>query len=174
MEIITPCKEYLNSYYEGCLETWGHVFDDYIIHDPKKFDEWKDTIFQDYYNNENGINLPTGFLPSITKWIIDDGKYIGTLNIRPQLNDALRTFGGSLGIFIRLSERKKGYAKKALEMTCQEMVKMNISPILLTCATSNTNILKTMKHISGIEKEEIDTVIYKDKPTEIVRFWMNL
>ena len=50
MEAIKPCKEYLESYLEACKECVGHIHEDYIMHKPEKFDEWKDTIFETYDN----------------------------------------------------------------------------------------------------------------------------
>ena len=41
LEIVKPCREYLESYYEACVVTKGHVHEDYIMHDPDKYDEWK-------------------------------------------------------------------------------------------------------------------------------------
>ena len=67
IQIIKLCKEYLASYYEACIESRGHLHDDYIMHDPEKYDEWKDSIFEVFQKNENGIDLPGGFVPSATR-----------------------------------------------------------------------------------------------------------
>ena len=48
MELVKPSEKYLESYYRGCVETWGHVQDNYILHNPDEYESWKTTIFDDY------------------------------------------------------------------------------------------------------------------------------
>ena len=115
LQIIKPCKEYLDSYYEACVESRGHLHDNYIMHDPEKYDEWKDCIFEIYQKNEKGIDLPNGFIPSTTRWIVEDGEYIGTLNVRQKTTSVLMEWGGTVGIAIRYGKRGKGYAARAFE-----------------------------------------------------------
>jgi predicted acetyltransferase len=42
-----------------------------------------------------GENLPDGFVPETTRWLIDDGVYIGRVSIRHELNDHLLKEGGT-------------------------------------------------------------------------------
>ena len=57
IELTVPAPEYLEAYHDFCKETWGHVHDSYILHDPAAFSVWKNTIFRQYENEKNGIGL---------------------------------------------------------------------------------------------------------------------
>lgn len=137
MLLLKPSEEYLESYYQGCLETWGHAYDDYIIHDPREYPIWKNEIFRRYVELEKGIGLPEGFVPSVTYWAVVGGEYAGTVNIRPKLNDGLREFGGHVGFIIRKSMRGKGYCRKIIKLALQECRKLVSEDIILCCDTSN-------------------------------------
>ena len=173
MDIIKPEEKYLQSYYEACKETWEHVHDSYILHDPDKFDEWQGTIFQEYENQEKGINLSDGFMPSITYWIIENNEYAGTINLRPVLSNQLREYGGHAGYVIRLKYRNQGLAKKAGEWTLKKLRELNVSEILLTCEETNTPSQKVLNKLLPSICEK-DTVMLNNKPTPIRRYYYNV
>ena len=173
MKIIKPEQKYLESYYEACLETWGHVHDSYILHNPKNFNEWKDTIFDDYSNQENGINLPNGFVPSQTYWIIENEEYAGTINIRPSLSQRLKEYGGHAGWVIRLKYRNQGLATKAVKWTMEKLKELHISEIVLTCEETNIASIKILHKLMPTKYEK-DTVLLNNKQTQIRRYYYNL
>ena len=90
-KIIKPEEKFLLSYFEACKESWNFVHDRYILHDPDRFEEWKNTIFQTYIDCENGTNLPEGYVSSTTFWIVDGDDYVGTINLRHRLTPFLAT-----------------------------------------------------------------------------------
>ena len=55
-----------------------------------------------------GINLPEGFIPCTTYWVILDEKIIGLANIKHYLNDYLRKKGGHIGLSIAKDYRRQG------------------------------------------------------------------
>ena len=57
IKLITPTEEYLTSYYEACVVTWGHSHNNYILHNPAEFDSWRDTIFIDYDNQNIVVDI---------------------------------------------------------------------------------------------------------------------
>ena len=159
MELVTPSEKYLDSYYKGCAETWGHVHDSYILHDPKEFEEWKTCIFKDYENQKNGINLPEGFVPSVTYWCIDRDKYIGTVNIRLELTKGLTEYGGNLGVVLTKSERGKNLGLEITKLALNKMAELNISPIVLTCEESNVRSLHILEHLPYKKREFYETIL---------------
>ncbi len=167
---IKPIEKYLQSYYEACKETWGHVHSNYILHNPKNFSDWKNKIFDEYIKQENGIDLPEDYVPSVTYWIIDKEEYIGTINIRLKLNNILENYGGHVGAVIRTNKRNHSYGKKALNWSLEQAKKLNISPVLLTCFEDNIPSLKILTS-SNYSKMEKDRIICNDKTIQIRRFW---
>lgn len=45
-------------------------------------------------------DLPPGWMPHLTYWLIDDNNVVGQTNIRSQLIKNLRIFGGQIGYMI--------------------------------------------------------------------------
>lgn len=148
LRLIEPCADFLDSYYEACRETWGFVHNDYIIHNPAFYEQWRENIFEEYRKQKLGINLPKGYVPSVTYWIVVGKKYIGTVNIRLQLTEELKDYGGNVGIVIRKSERQKGYAVKGLTMAIDVARESMISPILMTCTDNNAGSLRLLSCLS--------------------------
>ena len=170
MNIIKPEKKYLQSYYEACVETWGHVHDSYIMHNPSEFKSWKQTIFDDYKNQENGINLPEGFVSSQTYWLTENDEYVGTINIRPELNDRLKEYGGHAGFFIRVKYRNQGYAKKAGKWILSKLNELNVKEAIMTCEETNTQSQKVLEWLSPA-KCETDVVLLNNRQTKIKRYF---
>lgn len=178
MECIKPCKEYLQSYYEGCKESYADAPHNYIIHDPDKFDQWKDTIIEDLENHSKGIGLPEGFLPNTTFWCVENGEYIGTINIRHELNDFLRNFGGHAGIFVRKSARGKGYGSLVGICAVREARKIvKEDRVYITILAENEASVNCAKGLFAKEKDmEIDEIQYANtmfegKMQDVVRIW---
>lgn len=172
MEFIEPTEKYIESYYKGCVEMWNHIHDNYMIHNPKDYDIWKNTIIQDFNNYKQGINLPKGFVPSVTYWLISNNEYIGTVNIRLKLNDKLAHYGGHIGVAIRPSKQKGIYGLKTVLWAYNKAKELGISPILATCYKSNKASLRLLKsRFSPYYKTEEDILVVDGVLHEIVRFW---
>ena len=160
MKLVKPDKKYLQSYLDGCTKMWGHIHDNYIIHNPDEFNEWKNCIFEDYENNANGKNLPEGYIPHVTYWVIEDEKYIGTVDIRLQLSPKLYEYGGVCGVVILPECRGKGNGIKLAKPSFKKMKELNIVPIVLTCEEDNEPSKRTLEHFPYIKKELYETFLY--------------
>ena len=172
MKIIVPSEKYLKSYYEGCLEMWNNLHNNYIIHNPQEYENWKDTVFDEFRNKEKGINLPEGYVPSVTYWIVSGEEYIGTINIRLKLSEQLKKYGGHIGIAIRPSKQNGIYGLKASLWAYKKAQEMNISPILATCFKSNKQSVKILSsRFIPYYKVEEDSLEVDGEVHEIMRFW---
>ncbi|MEM5775043.1 MAG: hypothetical protein AAGU05_08600, partial [Anaerolineaceae bacterium] len=70
---------------------------------------------QDMRDAEQGLNLPPGFVPYATYWLVrDDGVILGNSALRFALTPALEDLGGHIGYRIHPFERRKGYGKLIL------------------------------------------------------------
>ena len=169
LQLVRPAPELLNDYRDACRETWGHVHDSYILHDPARFDEWKGRIFDDYRSQEAGIGLPEGRVPSATFWLVRGSRYIGTINIRLRLNEALARYGGHVGVVVRLSERGKGYGTAALPLALSKARELGIADVLLTCTEDNAPSLAMLRSLP-CKLEEHDRVMVDSALKSVVRF----
>ncbi len=87
----------------------------------------------------------------------NDNKIIGTINIRWNLTEKMKQFGGNIGYGIRPLERKKGYNKINLYLGLMEAKKIGLDEVMLDCDVKNLGSSKTMEALGGkLERTEID------------------
>lgn len=172
-KIIKPKEKFLLSYFEACKESWDFVHDRYILHAPDKFEDWKNTIFHNYTDNENGINLPKGYVSSTTFWIVDGDDYVGTINLRHKLTPFLATYGGHAGLMIRLSRRGQGYGKFAVNFILKEAHKIIPPPLLITCQETNQKSIQLFEKFPFSKMEKAEIELYGKKQT-IRRYYFDL
>ena len=159
VKLILPCEEYLQSYLEACREYKEHNVATYSFHDPDKFDEWKDIIFQRYADYRKGLNLEPGWVPGTTFWLVEDGEFIGMGGVRHRLNEGLERFGGHIGYGIRYSKWNKGYGTLQLKLLLQEAAKLGISRVLITCNDDNIGSARVIEKNGGKHWDTIDNTI---------------
>lgn len=174
LEIVRPCEELLDSYLELCRVTWGHVHDSYILHDPGKFGEWKETIFDNLKKQEAGVGLPDHFVPSATFWIVENREVLGVLNVRLQLNGTLRRYGGNAGLCVRADRRRRGIAASVLPLLPAVFRSLGLEgEILLTCTEDNVPCLNWLEHTKYMRRE-IDEAEVDGKWTRVRRYYYEI
>ena len=100
-----------------------------------------------------------------------DGRIIGMLDIRHELNDACLKFFGNIGYSVRASERRKGYATEQLSLAKEICRNMGMVRILISCYQDNPASAKTIIRNGGcLENEVIDERCGKI----LQRFWIDL
>jgi predicted acetyltransferase len=171
MELSLPSVKYKDSFLDALREfhTEGRSFD---LLDNLNIESLTNN-FDDYVNKlieqSRGERLPAGWIPHTTYWIIDNNEYIGTIDLRHGLTPALEKYGGHVGYAIRPSERKEGYATKALKMLLSIAFKMGIKKVLITCDANNIASIKIIESNGGILQDEIQNEGRK-VPTR--RYWL--
>lgn len=87
----------------------------------------------------------------------NDNKIIGTINVRWNLTEKVKQFGGNIGYGIRPTERRKGYNKMNLYLGLIEAKKIGLDKVMLDCDIENLGSSKTMEALGGkLERTEID------------------
>lgn len=87
----------------------------------------------------------------------NDNKIIGTINVRWNLTEEMKRFGGNIGYGIRPTERRKGYNKINLYLGLIEAQKLGLDRVMLDCDVNNLGSAKTMQALGGVlERTEID------------------
>lgn len=101
----------------------------------------------------------------------NDNKIIGTINIRWNLTEKLKQFGGNIGYGIRPTERRKGYNKVNLYLGLIEAQKLGLDKVMLDCDVKNLGSDKTILALGGIlERTEVDP--YDGILTNV--YWINV
>lgn len=87
-----------------------------------------------------------------------DRRLVGMINVRHQLNEAMRRFGGHIGYGIRPTERRKGYNKINLYLgLIKARDEFGLEKVMIDCAADNPGSDKTIRALGGVlERCEID------------------
>ncbi|MFV0380822.1 MAG: GNAT family N-acetyltransferase [Breznakia sp.] len=99
------------------------------------------------------------------------GKLVGFVNVRHELNDALKQVGGHIGYSVLPRERGKGYAKEMLRLGLLHCKALNIKEVLLTCQEDNIASNKVILFNRGILQ---DTITVENAASRINRYWVSI
>lgn len=94
-----------------------------------------------------------------------DNAMVGAVGIRPYMTKYLdEIYGGNIGYSIRPSERRKGYATKALQLAIQKCYEINQKDeIIVCCYKDNIGSRKAIIKNGGILIEEKPGTISRQK-----------
>jgi predicted acetyltransferase len=133
-QLILPRREFAESYNEYIRELGTE--ERYPF--PLDFDHSNfAALLQKLDEFRNGINIPEGFVPSTTYWLVDGDELLGVSNLRHYLNDRIRHIGGHIGLGIRPSQRGRGLGKLLLQLTVDAARLKGIGDIHVHCHGNN-------------------------------------
>ncbi len=93
---------------------------------------------------------PDGWVPATMFFLVDDnGRILGGIHFRHELNDFLKHFGGHIGYGVRPSERRKGYATHMLKLMMDIAREKGYERVLITCKDDNIGSAKTIENNGG-------------------------
>ena len=171
-KLVLPSKEYKESFLEALAEQKGG---EHRTHpnrlEGEKYERFENDFegFLAYKKDEReGKNLPEGWVPQTSYWLVDGDKFIGRVDVRHVLNEHLMNMGGHIGYSIRPSERHKGYGTLALKLALPKAHELGIEKALLTCNTDNIGSRKIIEKNGGILENE---KIGEDGNIKL-RFWV--
>ncbi len=169
MLILVKLNRKYRSHLNDMMNEW-HLTNEKIIPYSIRRINYKDfdQYLQGFEEEQQGI---PGFVPSTTFFALDTERdiFVGAVNVRHYLNEALLLNGGHIGDGIRPSERRKGYATKMIALALDECRKLNIDKVLMVCDKQNIGSAKSiMKNNGVLENEiEVDGIIEQ-------RYWISL
>lgn len=95
------------------------------------------------------------FVPNTFLVAVVEGKIVGRVSLRHELNAFLLREGGHIGYGVVPSERRKGYAKEMLRQTLPIARKLGLTRVLLTCDDNNEGSARTIEAHGGILENKI-------------------
>ena len=102
----------------------------------------------------------------------NDNKLIGMINVRWNLTEEMKRFGGNIGYGIRPTERRKGYNKINLYLALEKAKNINLNKVLLTADDSNIGSVKTILSLGG--KLENKIFSYENNNVLMGRYWIDV
>lgn len=119
---------------------------------------------------EREEELPLGWVPSSTRFWIENEVIMGVINVRHYLTPGLEEVGGHIGYSVSPAHRCKGIATYMLKGALEHCRSLGLSRILLTCASQNIASWKVIERNGGIlEREE-----WSDRAQKIQRwYWID-
>ena len=113
--------------------------------------------FDQYLENLETRDNSKGLVPDSTFFCLDQERdiFVGAVNIRHYLNDALLLNGGHIGDGVLPSERRKGVATQMIALALEECRKLGISKVLMVCNKQNIGSAKSIQKNGGVLENEI-------------------
>ncbi len=127
-----------------------------------------DTYMKGLANEDQG---EPGHVPATTLFCLDVDRdiFVGAVNIRHYLTEALLLNGGHIGDGIRPSERRKGYATEMIGLALEECRQLGINKVLMVCDRNNIGSAKSIMNNGGILENEIEVDGILEQ-----RYWIEL
>ena len=119
-----------------------------------------------------GKNLPEGWVPSSTYWLIRNGSTVlGHSSLRHCLTPALEQRGGHIGYYIRPSERGKGYGSAILTLSLDKARQLGLKRVLVTCGDENRVSARIIEKNGGklTDKVKVEGIKHLTR-----RYWIDL
>lgn len=153
-QLIAPNVSFHRSWLEAAAEfagarqdgagADGWSLDD--LKDAKVFGRFVDALVKDALPET--VRKP-GFVPCTYLWIVDGGRFVGSLAIRHELTDYLLNEGGHIGYSVRPTARRRGHAAQALVDALPVARSLGIERVLLTCDEDNAGSRATIEKNGG-------------------------
>lgn len=127
--------------------------------------------FDYYLKNLETTEEKDGRVPDSVFFCLDVDRniFVGAVNIRHYLTDALLYTGGHIGDGVRPSERRKGYATAMIALALDECRKLGLGRVLMTCDKTNVGSAKSIIKNGGVlENEVLDDGVLEQ------RYWIDL
>ena len=110
-----------------------------------------------------------GMVHCTYRWIVEDGRVLGAIALRHELNDHLLRHGGHIGYSVRPSARGRGLAAWALGEMLGEARALGLDRVLITCLASNVASARTIERNGGVLEDVTDSEL-----GPLQRYWIAL
>ena len=163
IELVRPTVDLSDSWWEMVDEFDGETIhgssfrasDREVLRDPDAFEEWVDALGRMERSDEP---LPEGRVPSSNRWIVEDGRVVGTIAVRHSLTPSLLMEGGHIGYAVRPGSRRRGVASRALRIALDMSAARGVDPVLVTCDDDNVASARTIESQGGVLEDVRDGI----------------
>ena len=167
LKLVKLEKKYENQLID-MMDEWNKTGEKIVPYAIRKTD-YHD--FETYLESLEVKDNKEGLVPDSTFFCLDIDRniFVGAVNIRHYLNDALLLNGGHIGDGVRPSERRKGYATEMIKLALEECKKLGLNKVLMVCDKNNIGSAKSIQKNGGVLENEVlvDGILEQ-------RYWINI
>ena len=167
--LTEPSVQYKDSYLAAVRELQGEGkrLDDNIRFLSENFTAF---VHRSLQQKDRSYVMP-GRVPNADFWLIENGEFVGRLNLRYELDSDLLKFGGHIGYEVRPSRRKQGYGTRMLQLGLEKAKAAGIFKVLVTCDENNIGSKKIIEHNGG----QFENAVHIDgSAIKKLRYWINV
>lgn len=153
LKLVKLSEQYKDQLFE-MMDEWTAANEKIVPYAIRKNDYHN---FEYYLENLEIKEEIDGKVPDTTRFCLDVDRniFVGAVNIRHYLNEAMLLNGGHIGDGIRPSERRKGYATKMISLALEECRKLGIDKVLMVCDKNNIGSAKSIMNNGGVLENEV-------------------
>lgn len=157
LSLIKPTVKLENSY-RGYIRELGDS-ERYPFTLDFEFDDFSALVVR-LNNHSLGKDLPDGWVPHTTFWLIEDGEIVGVSSLRHHMTGRLELIGGHIGFGVRPSAQGRGVAKELLKQTLNQAKHLGMSEVLVICLKENAASASVIKANGGRVESEYSVPEY--------------
>jgi predicted acetyltransferase len=129
------------------------------------------SFVEELRDHARGRGLPPGWVAAADYWLVDGDRYLGRVQVRRGLTDALRRYGGHVGYSIRPSARGQGHGTTALRLALGRCRAVGLARVLVTCDETNAASRRVIEANGGVLD---DVVVLQGRPARTLRYWIDV
>ncbi|GAC1400166.1 MAG: GNAT family N-acetyltransferase [Ktedonobacteraceae bacterium] len=167
--LAEPSVDYKDSYLAAVRELQGEEkrLDENIRFLSENFPAFVQRSLHQKYR----ATVSPGRVPNSDFWLIDNGEFVGRLNLRYELDSDLLKFGGHIGYEVRPSRRRQGYGTLMLHLGLEKAQAAGIHNVLVTCDENNIGSKKIIEHNGG----QFENAVHVDGSViKKLRYWISV
>lgn len=159
IELVRPTVDLADSWWslvdsfgDDVIHGSGFRHEDRVrLRDPEAFEAWVDWLGA---MDHAGPHVPADYVPCSYRWIVEDGRVVGTISLRHELTDVLVQSGGHIGYAVEPGSRGRGVASAALGQVLRLAASRHLDPVLITCEHDNVASARTIERGGGVLEDE--------------------
>ena len=168
LKLVKLCEKYRAQLID-MMDEWAATGEK-IIPSAIRKNDWHD--FEGYLAGLDTAPKPP-LVPDSTFFCLDEerGSFVGAVNIRHYLSDALLKSGGHIGDGVRPSERRRGVATAMIGLALDECRRLGIDRVLMVCDRDNIGSARSIINNGGVLENEVEN---EQDGRIIQRYWIEL
>lgn len=173
MNLVYPVLEYKEAFSSYYLE----YKTDILKHNHLYLDLYElgysnyEAYIEKLSKQREGLNLPEGWAPSHTLFLVENEDIKGIIRIRMNLaSEYIENFIGHIGYDIKASERRKGYGLEILRLGLGKAKEFGLKEVLVLCSDANLASRKIIEHCEG----NFESTIIDPDGEVLRRYWISV